>query len=624
MVIETAVIGAGSVAGAWAWENYGKDLTNKVVGSLTGKAKERWEKSGWEKAKEAYKKSLRRQHAKIRVLGKSSDVDLEGIFTDVYILDEVTARQAYDIEELKKQHSARLHRRTPQREKGINLITDPDYHHLYILGKPGAGKTTFLRHLTLQAIDGNLDRVPIFISLKEWSDSDNSLLDFITKQFDNCHFPDAAPFITALLNSGQALIMFDGLDEVRQEDDKRQQSINALQDFSDKYYTNQILITCRIAASHYQFEGFQDVEISDFTESQQRSFIEKWFVDNPEKLKSFIEDFYKKEENEPIRELGNIPLLLSLLCINYDRRMNFPKRRADLYNEALDALLETWDSSRNIKRGEIYKDLSRNLKQAMFASIAAKTFPQGDYFIRRQRLENMIAEFLNGLSGTDIAAGIDGRAVLKAIEAQHSIFVERAKDIYAFSHLTFQEYYLAKYIVDHEAEGATERLLNNHLLDNRWREVFLLTASLLNGADKFFILFRQKLDKLVMDNELLVNLLEWFKKKRVSDLNDPFTLTLTLDRASALVFNLAHTRDHALTLAHALASDLDRDLASVLTRALASDLDRVRELANYLGVIRLLVECLGIAGYVSNRQAIEESLFRPPGEWKIKSSKSLI
>ena len=39
-------------------------------------------------------------------------------------------------------------------------------------------------------------------------------------------------------------------------------------------------------------------------------------------------------------------------------------------------------------------------------------------------------------------------AVLKAIEAQHGIFSQRAQRIYSFAHLTFQEYFTAQYIAD--------------------------------------------------------------------------------------------------------------------------------------------------------------------------------
>jgi hypothetical protein len=56
-----------TVAGAWLWENYGKEW----VGSLGGGAKDKWtgfhETRRWKQAAQAYREALFRDHATIRV-----------------------------------------------------------------------------------------------------------------------------------------------------------------------------------------------------------------------------------------------------------------------------------------------------------------------------------------------------------------------------------------------------------------------------------------------------------------------------------------------------------------------------------------------------------------------------
>jgi predicted NACHT family NTPase len=76
---------------------------------------------------------------------------------------------------------------------------------------------------------------------------------------------------------------------------------------------------------------------------------------------------------------------------------------------------------------------------------------------------------------------IDGEAILKAMESRHGILVERTHRVYSFSHLTFQEYFAAKFIASNTAKGSVENLVQKHCADVRWREVFLLTTSLLGG-----------------------------------------------------------------------------------------------------------------------------------------------
>ena len=90
----------------------------------------------------------------------------------------------------------------------------------------------------------------------------------------------------------------------------------------------------------------------------------------------------KLNQDKPIKELASIPLLLTLFCIAFDETMEFPTNRAELYKEALDALLKKWDASRGIKRDEMYKNLSIRRKESMFSRIAAKSFDENEYYFK--------------------------------------------------------------------------------------------------------------------------------------------------------------------------------------------------------------------------------------------------
>ena len=239
-----------------------------------------------------------------------------------------------------------------------------------------------------------------------------------------------------------------------------------------------------MAASEYAFPGLRDVEMADFTQEQVLQYAQKWFGDAARKYESFADDL-KKSENAGLAELCNVPLLLSLLCLYYDDAQNFPARRAELYEDALDALLRKWDSSRQIQRDEIYKNLSHKRKQQMFAHIATPAFEKGRLYFSTQQLADAISHYLSNLPGAPPVDEIDGEAVLRAIEAQHGVLVERAHNIHSFSHLSFQEYFTARYIVENEARGTTNRLIREHLTNPRWREVVLLTASMLDNASSF-------------------------------------------------------------------------------------------------------------------------------------------
>ncbi|MCP9493364.1 MAG: NACHT domain-containing protein [Pyrinomonadaceae bacterium MAG19_C2-C3] len=519
MPIEQLIPLAGS-AGVWAWSKYGEDIIQSLVTKLGSKAlnkttetaKAAWERVEWQSAANKYLSKIQKLYGTIRVLGMPEPISLEGIFTDVLILDRPTAYRRYDIKEL-HEDPRQLEQDAVARMSGLSLVKQSVNGKLFILGKPGAGKTTFLKYIALQATEGKLDKVPIFISLKEWADSGLTLKPFIVKQFEICDFPDALPFVERMLDKGDAVVLFDGLDEVNQEEDRRSKTITEIRDFSNQYYKAQCLITCRIAATDYTFEHFTYVELADFNDEQIRTFASKWFKDDPWKYEMFEKEISKPENNR-LYELASVPILLTLLCLSFDETLEFPQRRVEVYEEAVDALLKKWDASRSIKRDEIYRGLTHNRKRQMLARVAAITFQEDKYFVPQGELARHIVNYLRQLPSTELSDDIDGEAVLKAVEAQHGILSERAHRIYSFSHLTFQEYFAAKQVVDDASGNALRRLLSAEtLLSDRWREVILMTASLLDNADEFFSQFQNSIIGLMIDDPHVIELFTWADRK---------------------------------------------------------------------------------------------------------------
>jgi predicted NACHT family NTPase len=161
----------------------------------------------------------------------------------------------------------------------------------------------------------------------------------------------------------------------------------------------------------------------------------------------------------------------------FEESADFPANRSELYKEGLNVLLKKWDAKRSIEREQIYKKLLVLHKEDLLSQIALITFKRGDYF-RQKEIEQYIADYIRNIRdvSNDVEAlQLDSEAVLKSIEAQHGLLVERARGIYSFSHLTFQEYFAAREIIAGSEPQALETALNqmvSHITENRWREVF--------------------------------------------------------------------------------------------------------------------------------------------------------
>lgn len=547
-----------------------------------------------QRIRQHYHDKIRRLYGKMQLLDISQTIDVDRLYVAVNILEQITSRQCLEISDLLQRFNTAtdnfdrlgMGKVIQKRVSGLDAVKK--YPRLMVLGKPGAGKTTFLQHLVTQCSEGKLqaDRIPIFIRLKSFAKyardvRDFRLLNYISREFSSFGISECSVTET-LLKYGRGLILLDGLDEVPDEDEP--ELVEQIRQFSEDYFKNQLLITCRIAASQYRFIGFTEVEIADFNLEQIKFFAEKWFVavaqHDPKMGKALAGQFIQKlnrSENTQIRELAVTPILLHLTCLVFQTKAEFPSNRAKLYEQGLNILLKKWDEARGIQRDEVYRNLTLLHKKQLMSQIAVITFEQGDYFFEQEKIQNLIADYLRTLPTrrTDPAQlHLDSEAVLKAIEAQHGLLVERARGIYSFSHLTFQEYFTAKKIVLNLAGGTPALSLPQvgcQVTEKRWREVLVLALGMCERADYLLRLMKQQVDELVSADETLQQFLVWLSQKSLA-VEVPYKSAAV----RAFYFCLDRGRDIALDRGFNRGLDIvrDRDLDIALDLALERGLDR--------------------------------------------------
>ena len=555
----------------------------------------------------------------LQLLDTNRPVEIENIYIDVNILEEIASQQWAEISDLQNPASKEFDRfglgEIAQKQiPGMRAVET--HSKLRVLGKPGSGKTTFLQYLAIQCNQGNFaaNLVPIFITLRDFADESKetgafSLLNYIHSEFITCGISEQsakaiapAKLIETLLREGRVLLLLDGLDEVLDRDNNA--VLKEIRRFSEKYPKNSFIVTCRTAGKTFNLRRFTDVEIASFTRSQIVAFAQKWFA-----------VFTRKNVEDELD-----------MAVQFIRQEKFPSKKAEFYKHCLDLVLGKWDEIRGIERDEVYQGFLLPQKLKLISQIAAATFEEGNYFFEQQTAEHYIGDFISKLPNAPTEPEelqLDSEVVLKAIELQHGLLAERVRGIFSFSSLTFQEYFTARKIVASHNLQSLERALEDlvsHITEPRWREIFLLTAAMLWSADSLIQLMKQQIDALVPQDPYLQEFLTWASQK--SQVTPQPTL------AATRAFYLGLTQTPHLAPHFALACTLDQGIFLELKEEIALhrniqshwhfNPEQQEVLQRYYDANQLLIDCLNseVTMTVAVRQEIESALLLPQKELK--------
>lgn len=529
----------------------------------------------------------------MQVLDMSRPLDVHKIFTDINIFEGLSNQENLSTNEmLKISQSENLGHHTFQQVRHHQQVSGLEavkhYTKMMIFGKSGSGKTTFLKYIAIACNQSEIlpNQVPLFLEFRDFHDQEehSNLKDYIYSIFKNCGI--FKEDVNKLLRSSRVVFLLDGLDALEDRDPR--QVIKQLQDLAQDFEGNKFILTCRFGAYNYRFEDlvedFVEVEICDLNNEQIHEFIQKWFS-----VKKSDRNFAKKftdyiKKNKRIRELSTNPLLLTLLCMILEDSGDFPVNRTEIYQESVDVLLRKWDVSRNIQRPYAYRNLSKNKKEDLLSCIAYKTFKEGEYFFKLAYIEDEIGEYVKALPRSvsnlnPIEPEI--HAILTSMMIQHGLIVEVAIGIYAFSHLTFHEYFASLKILktlDPKEQREILSSLAEHIHEPRWSEIFLLVACMLPNADRLILAMKQHVDSLVASDNDLQTFLTWINEKTESLDNRQkyrkigihsfyFSLALDYKRVSAQVESLSSKLTNELSL--------DFELIKLLTDACNYELSSI-------------------------------------------------
>jgi hypothetical protein len=391
------------------------------------------------------------------------------------------------------------------------------YKYMAILGGPGAGKTTTLSYALLmfaqqrgvEKFGIEADLLPIYIPLRRLSNTNRSIIEDLTDketQILSAEVINECPpnYFERKMKKGRCLVLLDGLDEVTDERTHRQvaQRINSL---VAAYPENRFVVTCRIAGWKDLLSGeFKVLWAQNFSRDEIQRFVLGWHkavitqseysrlqLDIPDKEKfeaawekrkeQFVRPaidiqsrrlIYAIDTNTRILAIAVNPMLLSLISLVHFNRQYLPRGRTVLYSQCIELLIDSWERTKDIL--SIGTKVTAIQKEAVLREIAFNFQVNGKGEESREKLERLIEDITRKL-GISMTA----KELLEDIELRSGLLAERSIDVFGFSHLTLQEYLVAKHI---QLNQGNYGLLTGNFDRQEWREVILLYTGLVDDA----------------------------------------------------------------------------------------------------------------------------------------------
>ncbi|MFH1562484.1 MAG: SUMF1/EgtB/PvdO family nonheme iron enzyme [Nitrospirota bacterium] len=361
---------------------------------------------------------------------------------------------------------------------------------ILITGESGSGKTTLLKHLAYLASSGKGIRpIPVFITITEWMETNLSLIEYIFQCISQNGGICPLEFIENKLAAGKFLILLDGFDEELKRQTEVKEQILTFANQSG-YKNNKIVITSKHRISG--LTNLNEFEILELNPLQQRLFLESMIIRESDFDFERCSELIKAiEQNHKIAHLTKNPLLLTLVYIIFKYHLPLPQRQIEVYELCINLILK--DNEQQIealKNLAWYYHTNVKVQGSGFRVQGGKEVIPQEVSPQSLSIHNPQSAISNK---NEVLPRPEIEPLLKEIEetgllgSSGIICKEKARLVtdstYRFTHLSFQEYLVAKYINDNRKNR--EKILLENLGDYRWTDVILFYAAMIDNPSNF-------------------------------------------------------------------------------------------------------------------------------------------
>lgn len=312
---------------------------------------------------------------------------------------------------------------------------------IIISGTGGIGKSMMMKKMYLDFIQQDTF-IPVFVELK--NTNGQSLEDLIFDALTTLHLRITRDEFHQTLEFGRYAFFFDGYDEVKFE--FLSKLSNEIIDFSDKYNTNIYVVSSRPSDNFIGWQTFTRYNIEPLTKNQVISLLNKLSYHEEIKKQFIIEVEDKLFETH--RTFMEIPLLLTLMLMTYNKSATIPDDYTEFYSNCFSALFNQHDATKTGFRRSHKTSLSESRFKKILTFVAAQSYLNKEVDITKDKLVKYINQFDKMI---DADSFIDD-----AVNSVCMLILDG--NTYKFSHRSFQEYFAGCYLIEKDDDFLVNNL----------------------------------------------------------------------------------------------------------------------------------------------------------------------
>ncbi|NEP26999.1 HEAT repeat domain-containing protein, partial [Moorena sp. SIO3I6] len=328
-------------------------------------------------------------------------------------------------------------------------------------GRPGSGKSTAL--VRLLGDEGIQDKIPVLVELRYYQ---TSVLELV-KHFLESHLgqPLDSKEIEKLLFDRQLLLLIDGVNELPSEAARLD-----LTKFRQKYHkTTPMIFTTRDLGVGGDLGIQKKLEMQPLSADQMSKFVRKHLPQQGEQM--------LKQLGDRLREFGQTPLLLMMLCSLFKSRGKIPSNLGLVFRFFTQSYSKQIKQDVKVSDNQSRKFWPELLQQLGFVMTTGDNPEEISVAITKTKAEEILTDYLR--QQAVVNPNVCAKSWLDDLLNHH--LIQPSGDLIEFRHQLLQEYYTAEYLLKQLPRLSDQELQQNYLNYLKWTETLVLMLQLVDN-----------------------------------------------------------------------------------------------------------------------------------------------